>query len=123
MLRASVVACSMSLRLSALLAMVLVAGCKGPEARVSRSDTTPAVPAAIESPGALDRAFINVNRAEARYHLLHAGGAIANGDNERAGEELTMSVDHLELRRRMRGGRPTPRSGPRLPTRERSPAR
>ena len=159
-------------RLSALLAMVLVAGCKGPEARVSRSDTTPAVPAVIESPGALatrheaqeslnraraafeqkqletmraeladaatflrteaqrtegdagvplrlaaaeldslarqaasgamptaravDRAFINANRAEARYHLLRAGGAIANGENERAGEELTMSVDHLE---------------------------
>jgi hypothetical protein len=45
---------------------------------------------------AVDRALINTNRAEARYHLLRAGGAIANGENQRAGEELTMSVDHLE---------------------------
>ena len=45
---------------------------------------------------AVDRAFINTNRAEARYHLLRAGDAIANGESARAGEELTMSVDHLE---------------------------
>jgi hypothetical protein len=159
-------------RISALLAVVLVASCKGPEARPSNSDTTRAVPAVIESPGALatrhepqgsldralaafeqkqheamraeladaaaflrtearetqgdageplrhaaaeldslaarlatgalptaravDRALINTNRAEARYHLLRAGDAIANGHNQRAGEELTMSVDHLE---------------------------
>jgi hypothetical protein len=44
----------------------------------------------------LARAFINVNRAEARYHLLRAGDAIAKGENDRAGAELTMSVDHLE---------------------------
>jgi hypothetical protein len=159
-------------RISALLAVVIVTGCNGPEARLSSSDTTPAVPVYTESPGALatrheaqesldrartafeqrqletmraeladaaaflrteaqqtegdaglplrgaaaeldslarraasgelptvravDRAFINMNRAEARYHLLRAGDAIANGENDRAGEELTMSVDHLE---------------------------
>ena len=57
-------------RLSALLAMVLVAGCKGPEARVSRSDTTPAVPAVIESPGALatrHEAQESLNRARAAF--------------------------------------------------------
>ena len=42
------------------------------------------------------RVFVNANRAEARYHLLRAGDAIAKGDNDRAGEELTMCVDHLE---------------------------
>ena len=45
---------------------------------------------------AVNRALINTNRAEARYHLLRAGDAITNGDNQLAGEELTMSVDHLE---------------------------
>jgi hypothetical protein len=44
----------------------------------------------------LDRAFIDVNRVEARYHLLRAGGAIARGETDRAGAELTTSVDHLE---------------------------
>jgi len=159
-------------RISAIVAVVLVAGCKGPEARPANSDTIHTAPAVVESPGALatrheaqesldraraaferkqyavmsaeladaaaflrteaqgtqgeagvplrhaaaeldslamrvataspptvrlvDRALVNTNRAEARYHLLRAGDAIANGENQRAGEELTMSVDHLE---------------------------
>lgn len=44
----------------------------------------------------LDRAFASANRAEAQHHLLRATDAIAKNDNARAGEELTMSVDHLE---------------------------
>lgn len=44
----------------------------------------------------LDRAFASANRAEAEYHLLRAKDAVAKTDNARAGEELTMSVDHLE---------------------------
>ena len=159
-------------RISALLGVVLVLGCKDPESRPSSSDTPPDVPVFTESPGALatrheaqesldraraafeqkqletmraeladaaaflrteaqqtegdagmplreaaaeldslarraasgelptvsavHRALINTNRAEARYHLLRAGDAIANGENDRAGEELTMSIDHLE---------------------------
>jgi hypothetical protein len=159
-------------RVSALIAAVLVVGCKGPEPRPLSSDTTRAVLPVVESPGALatrheaqesldraraafeqkqfdamraelanaaeflrlearqaqgeageplrpvaaeldslahrvaagdlptatlvDRVFVNANRAEARYHLLRAGDAIATGDNDRAGEELMMSVDHLE---------------------------
>jgi hypothetical protein len=169
-------------RLSALLTVVLVAGCKGHETRPANRDTTQDPPAVIESPGALaarheaqesldqaraafeqkqyetmraefadaaaflrteaqetegdagaplrraateldslatrvatggvptaravDRALINTNRAEARYHLLRAGDAIANGDNRRAGEELSMSVDHLE-RAAKDAGRPS----------------
>jgi hypothetical protein len=54
---------------------------------------------------AVARALVNTNRAEAQYHLLRAGDAITNGDNQRAGEELTMSVDHLERAARD-GGRP-----------------
>jgi hypothetical protein len=44
----------------------------------------------------LDRAFARANRAEAEHHLLRAKDAVAKQDNARAGEELTMSVDHLE---------------------------
>ena len=44
----------------------------------------------------LDRAFARANRAEAEHHLLRAKDAVAKSDNARAGEELTMSVDHLE---------------------------
>ena len=44
----------------------------------------------------LDRFSLCVNRAEATHHLLRAKDAIAKGDHTRAGEELTMSVDHLE---------------------------
>lgn len=44
----------------------------------------------------LDRASIRVNRAEATHHLLRAKDAIAERDHVRAGEELAMSVDHLE---------------------------
>ena len=53
----------------------------------------------------LDRVFANANRAEAQHHLTRATAAFAFRDYPRAGEELTMSVDHLEraakdLRRR-----------------------
>lgn len=44
----------------------------------------------------LDRAFASANRAEAQHHLLRAKDAVEKNDNARAGEELTMSVDHLE---------------------------
>jgi hypothetical protein len=44
----------------------------------------------------LDRAFASANRAEAEHHLLRAKDALAKNDNARTGEELTMSVDHLE---------------------------
>jgi hypothetical protein len=44
----------------------------------------------------LDGAFARANRAEAEHHLLRAKDALAKSDNSRAGEELTMSVDHLE---------------------------
>ena len=44
----------------------------------------------------LDRAFARANRAEAEHHLLRAKEALTKSDNGRAGEELTMSVDHLE---------------------------
>lgn len=44
----------------------------------------------------LDRAFARANRAEAEHHLLRAKDALAKSDNSRGGEELTMSVDHLE---------------------------
>lgn len=159
-------------RISAVIAAVLAVNCSGPEPRPLNIDTTRAVRAVVESPGALatrheaqesldraraafdqkrfdamrdeladaanflrlearqaegdageplpraaaeldslaqriaagdppsatllNRVFVNANRAEARYHLLRAGDAIATGDNDRAGEELTMSVDHVE---------------------------
>jgi hypothetical protein len=44
----------------------------------------------------LDRAFLGVNRVEARYHLLRAGASIVRGESDGAGAELTTSVDHLE---------------------------
>ena len=51
---------------------------------------------AVPTATAVSQVLIDINRAEARYHLLRAGDAIANGDHQRAGEELTMSVDHQE---------------------------
>jgi hypothetical protein len=50
----------------------------------------------IHAPDALDRVFANAHAAEAFYHLLRAHTAILKRDNVRAGEELVMSVDHLD---------------------------
>lgn len=55
-------------------------------------------------PAMLDRAFARANRAEAEHHLLRAKDAVAKQDNARAGEELTMSVDHLERAMKDAGG-------------------
>lgn len=44
----------------------------------------------------LDRASLSVNRAGANFHLQRVKDAVANRDNTRAGEELTITVDHLE---------------------------
>lgn len=43
-----------------------------------------------------DRAFARAHAAEAAQHLAHARVALLKDDHVRAGEELTMSVDHLE---------------------------
>ena len=53
----------------------------------------------------LDRVFANANRAEAQHHLTRAVAAMADRGYRRAGEELLMSVDHLE-----RAARDLPRS-------------
>jgi hypothetical protein len=50
----------------------------------------------IHAPDALDRAFAHAHAAEALHHLLRAHAAILKRDNVRTGEELLMSVDHLE---------------------------
>ena len=50
----------------------------------------------VTTRAALDRASLRANRAEATHHLLRAKDAIAARDQVRAGEELTMSIDHLE---------------------------
>ena len=50
----------------------------------------------IHAPDTLDHAFANAHAAEALHHLLRAHAAILKRDNVRAGEELVMSVDHLE---------------------------
>ena len=50
----------------------------------------------IHAPGALDRVFANAHAAEALHHFLRAHAAILKRDNVRAGEELVMTVDHLE---------------------------
>jgi hypothetical protein len=57
-------------------------------ARVSRGQ--------IRDLAAFDRASLDVNTAEATFHLLRSKDAIAARDNVRAGEELIMCVDHLE---------------------------
>jgi hypothetical protein len=44
----------------------------------------------------LDRVFANANRAEAQHHLTRAVAAMQDRDYRRAGEELVMSIDHLE---------------------------
>lgn len=56
-------------------------------ARVARSATVPT--------RTLDRAFAAANVAEARHHLARATNTLTN-DSKRAGDELTMAVDHLE---------------------------
>ncbi|HEX6050241.1 MAG TPA: hypothetical protein VFZ21_13260 [Gemmatimonadaceae bacterium] len=43
-----------------------------------------------------DRIVANANRAEAQHHLTRAKAAIATRDYVRGGEELVMSVDHME---------------------------
>ena len=44
----------------------------------------------------LDRVFANANRAEGQHHLTRSEAAIEMREYPRAGEELTMAVDHLE---------------------------
>lgn len=48
------------------------------------------------APVALDRVFANAHGAEVWLHLMRAHAAVLKRDNVRAGEELVMSVDHLE---------------------------
>lgn len=48
------------------------------------------------SAGLLACAFVDAHGAEALHHLLRAKTAMGARDNVRAGEELAMSVDHLE---------------------------
>lgn len=50
----------------------------------------------VRSPVVLDPVFANAHGAEAWLHLLRAHAAVLKRDNVRAGEELVMSVDHLE---------------------------
>ena len=50
----------------------------------------------VRSPDSLDPVFANAHGAEVWLHLLQAHAAILKRDNARAGEELVMSVDHLE---------------------------
>jgi len=50
----------------------------------------------IRTPDALDRVFVNAHGAESWLHLTRAHAALLKRDNVRAGEELVMSVDHLE---------------------------
>jgi hypothetical protein len=44
----------------------------------------------------LDRVLANANRAEAQHHLTRAVAALADRAYRNAGEELLMSVDHIE---------------------------
>lgn len=50
----------------------------------------------VQTTRAFDRVFANANRAEAQHHLTRAKAASAGREYRRAGEELTMAVDHLE---------------------------
>lgn len=50
----------------------------------------------VRSPAALDRVFATTHCAEATLHLHRAHAAMVTRDNVRAGEELLMSIDHLE---------------------------
>ena len=50
----------------------------------------------VRSPAALDRVVANAHAAEAWLHLIRGHAAVLKRDNVRAGEELVMSVDHLE---------------------------
>ena len=56
--------------------------------RLSRGDTL-----TIRS---LDRILANANRAEAQHHLTRAVAALTDRRYQNAGEEILMSVDHLE---------------------------
>lgn len=50
----------------------------------------------LRAPKALDRVYANVHAAEALLHLVRANGAMVRREAVRAGEEIVMSVDHLE---------------------------
>ena len=81
------------------------------EARAAPGDAEPALERAAEqldslagvvahggvpAPGALDRVYANVHAAEALLHLLRANQSMMRRESVRAGEELMMSIDHLE---------------------------
>jgi hypothetical protein len=48
------------------------------------------------TPRDLDRVYAQAHAAESGMHLSHARTALAAADSVRAGEELLMSIDHLE---------------------------
>lgn len=50
----------------------------------------------VRSAGEFVTASLAVNRAEAAFHLQRAKDLLAKAENTRAGEEITMTVDHLE---------------------------
>ena len=79
--------------------------------RVAERDARPALDAAAEEVETflanvakgrdrtvrdLDRVSAQANSAEAEMHLSNAQAAMIAGDSVRAGEELVMSIDHLE---------------------------
>ena len=81
------------------------------EARIAETDARPALERVgrelaalatsaargeVRAPGVLDRAFARAHAAEASLHLTRAHAAIIRRDNVRAGEELLMTVDHVE---------------------------
>ena len=81
------------------------------QSRAAEPDARPALDAAAEvietflanvakrrdrSARDLDRVYAQAHAAESGMHLSHARAALATGDSVRAGEELLMSVDHLE---------------------------
>jgi hypothetical protein len=50
----------------------------------------------VKSAARLNATFAAANRAEAAHHLAFVKDALAKGDRARAGEELTMVIDHIE---------------------------
>lgn len=52
--------------------------------------------AEVRSAATLDRVVARAHGAEASLHLLNAHAAMVKRDHVRAGEELMMSIDHLE---------------------------
>jgi hypothetical protein len=50
----------------------------------------------LRDPRALDHVFARAHAAEASFHLLRANRAMMRREHVRAGEELVMSIDHLE---------------------------